>query len=421
MAKVDKKDLSIKAQPKTEVVDQKIDSEISPVIVQLKENESISKDANDKPSKKSLLNKAQPKSKNVKDDEVIADNNAELKERDVKSENKYNELRAETKEKAERLSELEARLAENVKKTPKDKNNLTEVEKAEQAKMLALKVERDKAKAEFKTLNHAQKKATKERVKVVKKLNAAHQGPKDVVMHEGNVIELKNVVKYYSNGYLVNKIIKGIDLDIAHGEFIVILGPSGSGKTTLMNIISGLDRASEGQTSVCGKNLINLTNNELTRFRRQHVGYIFQQYGLLPNLTVKENVEIGSYLQKDKSKKLDVTEILESVDMVEHINKFPHELSGGQQQRVSIARAFAKNPTILFGDEPTGAIDEEMSKMVLEQFVQINKKFKTTVVMVTHNPIFADLGTCVIKVKDGQINELIRDQKPKPVRDLNWQ
>ncbi len=279
---------------------------------------------------------------------------------------------------------------------------------------------KQKAKLEYKALSREEKKQLKKRAKQIEALNKPHKGPKDVQMQGNNIIELKDVVKYYTNGYVVSKILKGINLSIEKGSFVIILGPSGSGKTTLMNIISGLDRASEGQVYVANKDLITLNHKELTKFRKDNVGYVFQQYGLIPNLTVRENVEIGADLQADKTKRLDVNELLDAVGMTEYANKFPHQLSGGQQQRVSIARAFAKNPSILFGDEPTGAIDEEMSKVVLKQFVAINKKYGTTVIMVTHNPIFQGLGDLVIKVKDGIVSQVIKNSNPKTVDELPW-
>ena len=278
-----------------------------------------------------------------------------------------------------------------------------------------------KHKKDFKNLSRDKKQELKKLAKEIDKLNKPHNGDKEIAFeNEENIIELRDVTKFYTNGYVVTQILKGVNLDIKKGDFVIILGPSGSGKTTLMNIISGLDRATDGVTNVCGSNLINLKDSELTKFRQINVGYVFQQYGLLPNLTVKENVEIGADLQIDKSKKLDPEEVLDSFGMLEHKNKFPHQLSGGQQQRVSIARAFAKNPTILFGDEPTGAIDEEMSKMVMKEFVEINKKHKTTVIIVTHNPIFEGLGTLVIRFKDGAVYSKHRRQVTKTVDELPW-
>jgi putative ABC transport system ATP-binding protein len=231
-------------------------------------------------------------------------------------------------------------------------------------------------------------------------------------------IDLEGTVKYYSNGALAVKVLKGIDLKIEYGEFVVILGPSGSGKTTLLNIISGMDKATYGRTVVAGVDLINKNSTQLTQFRKDNLGYIFQQYGLLPNLTVRENVEIGANLQRDKTKRMDIDELLKQIGIFEFASKFPHELSGGQQQRVSIARSMAKNPSLIFGDEPTGAIDEEMSKHIMQLFVDINKKFKTTIIIVTHNPILAGLATTVIKVNNGKIAAIIKNKHPKQVNEL---
>ena len=278
-----------------------------------------------------------------------------------------------------------------------------------------------KQKQEFKNLSKEKRKMLKIEAKEVNKLNKPHNGPKQKTFDNPlNIIELKDVTKKYTNGYTISNVLKGVNLEIRRGDFVIILGPSGSGKTTLMNIISGLDRATNGITNVCGYNLINFKDDELTSFRKENIGYVFQQYGLLPNLTVKENVEIGADLQADKSKRMNVDKILESFEMLEHKNKFPHQLSGGQQQRVSIARAFAKNPNILFGDEPTGAIDEEMSKLVMKEFVNINKNHGTTVIIVTHNPIFEGLGTLVVKFKDGVVSQMYRNENPKPVDELPW-
>ena len=182
--------------------------------------------------------------------------------------------------------------------------------------------------------------------------------------------------------------------------------------------MSGLDRATDGDVRVCDKQLINMNQNKLTDFRKEYIGFVFQQYGLLPTLSVEENVEIGADLQVDKKRRIKPQDALKAVGMLDYAKKFPHELSGGQQQRVSIARALAKNPIILFGDEPTGAVDETMSKIILKEFVKVNQELKTTLIIVTHNPIFAELGTLVIKVKDGNINELIRNDRPKSVDEL---
>ena len=233
-------------------------------------------------------------------------------------------------------------------------------------------------------------------------------------------VELKNVVKYYNNKVLATKVLSNVNLQIKKGEFVVILGPSGSGKTTLLNIISGMDNATFGDTIVAGENLIDYSASKLTLFRRNNIGYVFQQYGLLPNLTVKENIEIGQNLQENKSKIIPIDEILKAIGLESQSRKYPNELSGGQQQRVSIARSVAKNPNILFGDEPTGAIDEEMSKNIMNLFVEINKKYHTTIIIVTHNPILAEIATMVINVANGSISNIKINKNPKSVDQLNW-
>lgn len=234
-----------------------------------------------------------------------------------------------------------------------------------------------------------------------------------------NVIDLKNVCKYYNNGYLAIKVLQDVNLQIEKGEFVVILGPSGSGKTTLLNIISGMDNATYGDVFIAGENLIDYKQNQLTAFRKNNIGYVFQQYCLLPNLTVKENIQIGQNLQPNKSLHIDIDTILDTIGMSLQKNKYPNELSGGQQQRVSIARSIAKNPNILFGDEPTGAIDEEMSKEIMKLLVKINQEYKTTIIIVTHNPVLAQLATTVVHVNNGTIQN-ITHQRPKTVDELNW-
>ncbi|MDR0545403.1 MAG: ABC transporter ATP-binding protein [Mycoplasmataceae bacterium] len=235
-----------------------------------------------------------------------------------------------------------------------------------------------------------------------------------------DVVVLKNVSKYYITNTLATKVLEDINLTVKQGEFVVILGPSGSGKTTLLNLISGMDRPSYGDVIVNNQYISTYNNEQLTSFRRQTLGYIFQQYGLLPNLTARENVEIGQNLQPSGEVHLDIDEILHDVDIYDFRNKLPNEMSGGQQQRVSIARSLAKNPKIIFGDEPTGAVDEQMTKKIMKLFVEINRKYKTTIVIVTHNSLFAQLATKVIKIKNHRIIELISNQKQKSVDEIKW-
>ncbi|WP_391591677.1 ABC transporter, ATP-binding protein [[Mycoplasma] cavipharyngis] len=257
-------------------------------------------------------------------------------------------------------------------------------------------------------------------VRLVKRMNSRKRSGSIYYKNSPNcIIELENVSKWYTNNFTVNKILENINLTIKRGEFVVILGPSGSGKTTLLNIISGMDRASNGQVIVSDHNLITMSNKQLTRFRREYVSFVFQQYGLLNDLKIRENIELGAQLQENYRKRLDIDEVIENLGILQHSLKFPREISGGQQQRVAIARALVKNPEILFGDEPTGAVDEETSKQILKMFCEINKIYKTTIVIVTHNPIIAELATKVIRVSDGALKE-VREQIPKTVDQLNW-
>ncbi|KAF5271430.1 hypothetical protein FQR65_LT17608 [Abscondita terminalis] len=233
------------------------------------------------------------------------------------------------------------------------------------------------------------------------------------------VIELFKVKKSYINAEVVTPILKGVDLKLKKADFVVILGPSGSGKTTLLNTISGLDNKCEGDVFVNGANLALLKDSHLTRFRRDYVGFIFQQYNLLTNLTAKENAEVGENLARSKNKDMKIEDIFETIGMTEQMNKYPHQMSGGQQQRVSIARALAKNPNILFCDEPTGALDEEMGRKVLDILVEVNKKYKTTVIMVTHNPNIATIASVVIHVKNGLIDSIKENANPKKPSEID--
>ncbi|WP_434414739.1 ABC transporter ATP-binding protein [symbiont of Argiope bruennichi] len=233
-------------------------------------------------------------------------------------------------------------------------------------------------------------------------------------------IELNNVGKSYYMGYVCNKILDNFSLKIEKNKIISILGPSGSGKTTLLNIMSGLDTADSGDVFVDGYNLTLLKDNDLTKFRRRKIGFVFQQYNLLPHLTAKENAEVGENLADKKSKIYSLTEIFKTIDMLEHIDKYPYQLSGGQQQRVSIARALAKNPVILFCDEPTGALDEKTGRKVLEVLISINQKLKTTIIIVTHNPNIAELSDYVIKVGNGKIVDQYENLNKKSPQDISW-
>ncbi|WP_322949922.1 ABC transporter ATP-binding protein [Mycoplasmopsis cynos] len=235
-----------------------------------------------------------------------------------------------------------------------------------------------------------------------------------------NIIEVQNVSKYYLSGNSVTKVLRNVSAEIKQGEFVMIFGKSGSGKSTLLNLISGLDRPSKGNVVVCDTNLPYLSDWQLTLFRRKHVSFIFQNYNLLQNLSGYDNVQTGAYLQKDKNKKLDIHELFSEFGMDDVKNKYPSQMSGGQQQRISILRALAKNSSIIFADEPTAALDEQTTQLVLNYLFEINRKYKTTIVMVTHNPHIANIASKIITVKNGKIKSVVENKFPKHPKDLEW-
>ena len=231
------------------------------------------------------------------------------------------------------------------------------------------------------------------------------------------LLELKNVTKTYKTNNALNHAIDDISLQIEEGEIVVILGPSGSGKSTMLNLLSGIDKPTKGKIFYDGKRIDNKTTEELSKYRRENLGFIFQSYNLVSNLTVKENVELGAHLSNTP---LDIDEILKQVGLEHHKNKYPYQLSGGQMQRVAIARAISKNPKVMFCDEPTGALDEEMGKKILKVLQEINKKYKTTMIIVTHNPSIADMANTVIKMNSGHIEKISKNKTTKDALELRW-
>ena len=213
-------------------------------------------------------------------------------------------------------------------------------------------------------------------------------------------LEIKGIKKSFGTGDSRVNVLKGLDLEIERGEFCVLLGPSGSGKSTLLNIIGGIDGADEGSITIDGEQLEDMTEKKLSLYRRKHLGYIFQMYNLIPNLTLRENIEVGAYLS---DRPLDVDELMHTLGIYEHQNKLPNQLSGGQQQRTAIGRAIVKNPDILLCDEPTGALDYNTSKEILQLIEDVNKKYGNTIIMVTHNDAIKQMADRVVKLRDGMI------------------
>ena len=215
-------------------------------------------------------------------------------------------------------------------------------------------------------------------------------------------LEVKNIKKSYGENSSYMEVIKGISTSIEKGQICAILGPSGSGKSTFLNLIGGLDEIDFGSIKVDNKELFGLKQNELSEYRRENLGFVFQFYNLVPNLTVRENIEVCQYLSQNP---LDINELLNTIGLKEHENKFPAQLSGGQQQRCAIARALIKNPKLLLCDEPTGALDSKTSKEILILIEKINKKFDTTILIVTHNDIIKNMAHKIIQIKDGKITK----------------
>ena len=230
-------------------------------------------------------------------------------------------------------------------------------------------------------------------------------------------LEIKGIKKSFGTGDSRVNVLKSLDLDIEKGEFCVLLGPSGSGKSTLLNIIGGIDGADEGSITIEGERLEDMTEKKLSLYRRKHLGYIFQMYNLIPNLTVRENIEVGAYLSDHP---LDVDELLHTLGLYEHQRKLPNQLSGGQQQRTAIGRAIVKNPDILLCDEPTGALDYHTSKEILKLIETVNQRYGNTIIMVTHNDAIKDMADRVVKLRDGMIRKNYRNEVKIPAIDLEW-
>ena len=230
------------------------------------------------------------------------------------------------------------------------------------------------------------------------------------------MIEVKNIIKSYGNGESRFNVLQDISLEIQDGDFAVILGASGSGKSTLLNVISGLERPDSGKVFYGATDITALSDNELTAFRKENVGFIFQQYYLLPDMSVDKNVKMGADLSCNK----DYKKVIEAVGLGEKLHKYPSELSGGEQQRVSVARALAKKPKVLFLDEPTGALDEQTGRQVLDYICKLKKQYGFTIIMVTHNLNIAGMAKTVIKMNSGKISGIYQNEVQKSAYEIGW-
>ena len=227
------------------------------------------------------------------------------------------------------------------------------------------------------------------------------------------MIKISHLSKKFGN----LEVLKDINLKVSQGEFCVLLGPSGSGKSTLLNIIGGIDQANSGDIHIHGERMADMNEKTLTLYRRKHLGYIFQMYNLIPNLTIRENIEVGAYLSE---KPLDVDELLHTLGLYDHRKKLPNQLSGGQQQRTAIGRAIVKNPDILLCDEPTGALDYATSKEILKLIETVNQKYGNTIIMVTHNDAIQNMADRVVRLRDGHIRSNTLNAQKVPAEQLDW-
>ena len=236
-------------------------------------------------------------------------------------------------------------------------------------------------------------------------------------MAEKDFVKLKNVTKIYQMGEVQIRAVDGIDFSIDKGEFVVVVGPSGAGKTTVLNILGGMDKASGGEVLVDGKDIAGYSQKQLTGYRRNDIGFVFQFYNLVPNLTALENVELALQISRNP---LDAKTVMQEVGLGDRLNNFPAQLSGGQQQRVSIARALAKNPKLLLCDEPTGALDYQTGKAILKLLQDMCRERGMTVIVITHNSALTPMADRVIRIKNGKVSEMYRNEHPVSVETIEW-
>ena len=236
-------------------------------------------------------------------------------------------------------------------------------------------------------------------------------------MAEKDFVKLKNVTKIYQMGEVQIRAVDGIDFSIDKGEFVVVVGPSGAGKTTVLNILGGMDKASGGEVLVDGKDIAGYSQKQLTGYRRNDIGFVFQFYNLVPNLTALENVELALQISRNP---LDAKTVMQEVGLGDRLNNFPAQLSGGEQQRVSIARALAKNPKLLLCDEPTGALDYQTGKDILKLLQDMCRERGMTVIVITHNSALTPMADRVIRIKNGKVSEMHRNEHPVSVETIEW-
>ena len=319
----------------------------------------------------------------------------------------------ETKQKETKQKETKKELNKKFKKEYQEDKHKAKIVKNLKRNQLSTK--KEKLKQEIKKEHNKEKRVElKKQYNNIIKKGASKNEPNDL-------INITGLNKYYANRGHHEHILKDVDLNIKKGDVVSIFGASGSGKTTLINIISGLLPFEKGRVIVNNVDLFYLTESKRTKFRADNLSFIFQSYNLIPSLTTEENIRVGYELRDKKQKDIiQINDLLKSLGLTALARKYPFQMSGGQQQRISIGRAIAKNPKIIFADEPTGALDEKTGKDILKLLLEINKKYKTTIIMVTHNPNIAQISDSTIVVKDGKISEIRINKNKIKVDNIKW-
>lgn len=320
-----------------------------------------------------------------------------------------NELKDKDKENSKELSELKKEASNNSKDDSEENSKETD---SRNKKIEELEKVSADNKENILTLN--------KKVKASKKEISARLRKGYYPVDSGIAIELKNAYKYYISSDVITKVIDDLSLKIKRDEVTIILGPSGSGKTTLLNLISGLDKPSAGNVITNNHNLSWIRERKLINFRKENISFIFQQYNLIPTLNIEDNIRTGYEIKNPDIEPIDIEELMKKINIWESRKKYPYQLSGGQLQRTAIARALAKNPDIIFADEPTGALDEDMSKEVLDILIDITKQYNKTLIIVTHNPQIAKIGNRVLRFGNGKIVKDEVNTKPTKPKDLKW-
>lgn len=341
---------------------------------------------------------------NVNNDEIKLSKREQKKIKKIEKAENKKRLKEEKKAEKQRLIDEKKKKIQLEKEAKKQKKVYKKIKSDKEPENLLINSERKEKLLPKLFINKKEKSSTEPNTENSEKPNAP---VKPIVINDNVEIKCVNIEKTVKElGSSKTTILKNINLEINKGEITVILGPSGSGKTTLLNVIAGIDKATSGQCYIKKVDINSISDKKLVLIRRKYISYIYQRYGLIPILSCYDNIRLGQHLVEKSKRELDINEVIKIVGIEHLLEKFPHELSGGQRQRVAIARAIMKQPEVMLCDEPTAALDSETSKKIIDLFLEVNKKFNTTIVMVTHEPSFVRIATKVIYIKDGEIEKI---------------